>query len=74
LILKHSLADEELTGRLRVVSLPGEAPVYRFTLDERVGYIAAEANHANDKKLQQQWDRLYARLAAVLESYTDEDD
>jgi len=77
LILEHSLADEELTGRLRVVPLRGEAPVYRFTLDELdelTGYIAAEANHANDKKLQQEWDRLYARLAAVLESYTDEDD
>lgn len=34
LILKHSLADEELTDRLRVVPSPGEAPVYRFTLDE----------------------------------------
>lgn len=76
LILKHSLADEELTNRLRVVPSPGEAPVYRFTLDELdelTGYIAAEANHAKDKKLQREWDRLYARLAAVLESYTDED-
>jgi len=76
LILKHSLADEELTNRLRVVPPPGEAPVYRFTLDELdelTGYIAAEANHAKDKKRQQEWDRLYAQLAAVLESYTDED-
>jgi len=55
LILKHSLADEELTNRLRVVPSPGEAPLYRFTLDELdelTGYIAAEANHAKDKKLQ----------------------
>ncbi len=76
LILKHSFADEELTGRLRVVPRPNEPPVYRFTLDEwdeLAGYVAAEANHSK-KKLQKEWDRLYARLAAVLESYTDEDD
>jgi hypothetical protein len=76
LILNHSFADEELTARLRIVPRPNEPPVCRFTLDEwdeLAGYVAAEANHANDKKLQKEWDRLFARLAAVLESYTDED-
>ncbi len=77
LILKHSFADEEITGRLRIVPPPNEPPVYRFTLDEwdeLAGYVAAEANHSREKKLQKEWDRLYARIAAVLESYTDEDD
>lgn len=77
LIPKHSLADEELTGLLRIVPRPNEPPVYRFTLDdldELAGYVAAESNHAKDKKLQKDSDQLYARLAAVLESYTDEDD
>jgi hypothetical protein len=77
LILEHSLADEELTARLRIVPRPNEPPVYRFTLDELdelAGYVAAEANHANNKKRQREWDRLYARLAAALESYTDESD
>jgi len=76
LILNHSLAEPELTDRLRLVPAPDEPPIYRFTLDdldELAGYIAAEANHAKDKKLQKEWDRLYARLANVLESYTDED-
>ncbi len=77
LILKHTLADPELTDRLRVVPTPGELPIFHFTLDdldELVGYVAAEANHAKDKKLQKEWDRLYARLADVLDSYTDEED
>jgi hypothetical protein len=77
LILERSFADEELTDRLRVVPKPNEPPVYRFTLDDwedLAGYVAAEANHAKDKKLQKEWERLYARLAAVLESYTVEDD
>lgn len=76
LILKHSLADEELTGRLRLAPKPNEPPICHFTLDELdelVGYVAAEANHAKDKKLQKEWDRLYARLAEVLDAYTDED-
>ena len=76
LILNHSFADEELTGRLRVVPRPNEPPVYRFTLDEwdeLAGYVAAEANHSRKKKLQKEWDQLYARIAGVLESHTDED-
>jgi len=77
LILKHTFADDELTNRLRIVPRPGEPPVYRFTLDdldELAGYVAAEANHAKVKKLEKELRRLYAQLAAVLESYTDEDD
>lgn len=76
LILNHSFADEELMGRLRVVPRPNEPSVYRFTLDEwdeLAGYVAAEANHSKEKKLQKEWDQLYARIAAVLESHTDED-
>jgi Plasmid pRiA4b ORF-3-like protein len=76
LILNHSFADEELTGPLRIVPRPGAPLVYRFTLDdwdELAGYVAAEANHAKDKKLQKEWDGLYARIAALLESYTDEE-
>jgi len=77
LILKHTFADDELTGRLRIVPRPGAPPVYRFTLDdldELAGDVAAEANHAKDKKLEKELHRLYARIAAVLESYTDEND
>jgi hypothetical protein len=77
LILNHSLADEELTGRLRILPRPGEPPVYRFTLDdldELAGCVAAEANHTQDKKQRKEWDQLFSRISAVLESYTDEDD
>ena len=76
LIMKHTFAGDELTDRLRVVPRPGEPPLYRFTLDdldELAGYVAAEANHAKVKKLEKELRRLYARIAAVLESYTDED-
>jgi hypothetical protein len=77
LILKHTFADDELTGRLLHLLTPGAPPIYRFTLDdldELAGYVAAEANHAKDKKIEKELLRLYARMAAVLESYTDEND
>jgi hypothetical protein len=67
LILKHTFANDELTGRLRIVRRPGEPPVYGFTLDdldELAGYVAAEANHAKDKKLAKQLHRLYARIVS----------
>jgi hypothetical protein len=41
-------------------------------LDELAGYVAAEANHAKIKKIEKELRQLYARIAAVLESYTDE--
>ena len=77
LIMNHTFAGDELTNRLRIVTKPGELPLYRFTLDdldELAGYVAAEANHAKVKKLEKELRRLYVRIAAVLESYTDEDD
>ncbi len=77
LILEHSFADEELTGCLQVKPKPNAPPVYQFTLDDWeyvAGYVAAEANHSKDRKLQKEWDRLYARLADLLDSYTVEDE
>lgn len=75
LIMKHTFAGNDLTDRLRIVPNPGRRPFYHFTLDdldELAGYVAAEANHAKVKKLEKELRRLYARIAAVLEFYTDE--
>ncbi|HEY6370965.1 MAG TPA: hypothetical protein VIX37_10325, partial [Candidatus Sulfotelmatobacter sp.] len=74
LILKHTFAANNLTDRLRVVPSPGQRPFYRFTLDdldELAGYVAAEANHAKDKKLEKELRQLYSRIADALESHTD---
>ena len=76
LILQHTFADDPLTRRLRIVPRAGESATCRFTLgelDELAGYVAAEANHAKDKQLKKQLTRLFDRIWAVLESYTDED-
>jgi len=77
LILEHTLADDELTAPLRVAPTANQASVYSFTLDdleELAGYVAAEANHAQDKKLQKQLDRLFTRMETALQSYADQDD
>jgi hypothetical protein len=39
-----------------------------------MGCVAAEANHAKDKKLPKELDRLLANMETVLDSYTDEHD
>lgn len=77
LIVNETFADDELTARLRLIPPPNEPPVFRFTLDEMdelAGYVATEANHAQDKKRQKEWDRLSARLNDVLDDYTDEEE
>jgi hypothetical protein len=75
LIMKDTFAGNNLTDRLRIVPSPSRRPSYRFTLDdldELAGYVAAEANHAKVKKLEKELRRLYARIAELLESFTDE--
>jgi len=77
LILQHTFAGDELTARLRIVRQSEEPATYAFNLDdldELAGYVAAEANHAKDKKMQKQLQALYDRIATLLESYTDEPD
>jgi hypothetical protein len=74
LILQHTFADDDLTHRLRIVPRAGESAVYRFTLgelDDLAGYVAAEANHAKDKKLKKHLAGLFDRIQTLLESYTD---
>jgi hypothetical protein len=77
LILYHTFADDDLTRPLRVVPKPGQGLICRFTLDDwegLAGYVAAEANHATNKKLQKELDNLHHRITALLESCTDQED
>ena len=76
LIIEKTFAPDELTLRLRLVQVEGKAPIYRFTLDELdelAGYVAAEANHAKSKKLENELDRIFNRIDDLLGRYTDEE-
>jgi hypothetical protein len=71
LILEHTLADPYLTKRLKIAEIKGKYLITKFTiedLDELIGYIAAEANHTEDSKLQKQLDKLFEKLGIILET------
>ncbi len=54
---------------------PADQPV-QFTLDEWDdfgGYIAAEANHTEDKKLGKKLDTIFNKVQKILDTYTDEE-
>jgi len=74
LLLEHTFAGPDLTGRLRMAQMKGAKIAVRYTLDdldELMGYVAAEANHSEDMKLQEKLDALFERLKKEMESYDD---
>jgi hypothetical protein len=76
-LLLNAFAHEELISRLRRVPQPDQSPADSFTLDELdelAGHVAAEANHTKDRKLGKELKRLFERIAARLESFTDQED
>ncbi len=59
--------EEQYASVIRAT--PTDQPV-RFALDDwrsLIGYIAAEANQARDKRLKKELDRLHARIRSLLE-------
>ena len=73
LVLERTLADPEYMDRLRPRT-DGSGFVGEFTLgdlDDILGYLAAEANHTENERLQQRLDKLSDRLQAIMESYDD---
>ena len=74
LVLDHTFAGPELTSALRKARLVDGRHIVRYTLadlEELLGFVAAEANHSTDKKLQNELDTLHARLSLEMESYDD---
>jgi hypothetical protein len=74
LILEQTFAGPELTDLLEGAQVISGSCIVRYTLDdldELLGYIAADANHAKSKKLQKELDGLYERLQKKMESYDD---
>ena len=43
-------------------------------IEEIQGYVAAEANHTKNKKLQKELDRLFSKLQVYLDTYDDQDE
>jgi uncharacterized coiled-coil protein SlyX len=70
LILNQTFAGFDLTKRLQIAEIRGKQFIAKYSaddLEELIGYIAAEANHTDDKKIEKKLDRLYERLDQILE-------
>ena len=74
LVLDYTFAGPELTSALRKAQLVGGRHIVRYTLpdlEELLGFVAAEANHSTDKRIQKELDTLHGRLGREMESYDD---
>ena len=73
LLVEHTFADSAYWQRFRE-TLGNKKLVADFTLGELediVGYVAAEANHTEDKGLQRKMYALFDRLLKEMEYYDD---
>lgn len=72
LILKETLASPDLTDRLESAKQVTDSVVVYYSseeLDNLIGYVAAEANHNHDRKMQEILNALHDSLEALLDSY-----
>ncbi len=72
LIIDHTLAGPDLTKRLQIAEIKGKHLIVKYStydLDELIGFVAAEANHTDDKKLQKKLDKLFDKLSRIFEKY-----
>ena len=68
LIVNQTFAGDDLTERLHKAKVEGNYIKVSYTLNEiedLAGFIAAEANHAEDKKLEKKLDALYDKLSDI---------
>jgi hypothetical protein len=59
----------------RFAVIEGKGVILNLSLDdieEIQGYIAAEANHTENKKLQKELDRLFKKFQVYLDTYDDQ--
>jgi hypothetical protein len=73
LLVDHTFADPVYAARLQAI--PGKSGyVGAYTLDDledMLGYVAAEANHCEDRKLQKELYAFFDRLSELQRSYDD---
>jgi len=77
LIIDHTFAGPDLTKRLKIAEIKGKHLITKYStydLEELIGYIAAEANHTDDKKIGKKLDRVFERLSRILDKSIEYDD
>jgi len=71
LIIDHTFADPGLTKRLKITEVKGKHLIAKYSihdLDDLLGFIAAEANQTEDKKLKKKLDKLFDKLSRILDT------
>ena len=66
-----------MTKRLQIAEIKGKHLITKYStydLDELIVYIAAEANHTDDKKTGKKLDRLFERLSRILDKSIEYDE
>ena len=74
LILDETYCDP---GVLKIAVVAGKIIKVEWSLDEIEdvqGYVASEANHTENRKLQKELDKLSDKLQVYLDSYDDQDE
>lgn len=72
LILNETFAGDDLVERLHEAKVLGRYIKVAYTLDELddlAGFIAAEANHAEDKNLEKKLEALYDKISNIENKY-----
>ncbi|MDA1229831.1 MAG: plasmid pRiA4b ORF-3 family protein [Planctomycetota bacterium] len=69
---KVSFIDNRYEALIREAPDGGPLMMTLDDYDEFGGYIAAEANHCDDRKFQKKLDAIFGKVQAVLDNYTDE--
>ncbi len=72
LIIDHTFTGPDLIKRLQIAEIKGGRLIVKYStndLDELIGFIAAEANHTDDKKIEKKLDRLFDKLNSIFEKY-----
>jgi hypothetical protein len=74
LIRDETFCDPDF-ARLAVVEGKGvRVDLSLDDIEEIQGYVAAEANHTKNKKLQKELDRLFDKLQVYLDTYDEQDE
>ena len=72
LILHETFADPSLTDRLKIAEITGDKIKVSYTLDEiedLADSVVAEANHADERKLEKNLYALFDKLEKIEKKY-----
>lgn len=76
LILKETFVETSTVRLLNLAIARGSKLMVRMTmgdLDDLLGYVAAAANHAKTRRLQDQLEDIYLRLKAIEDQYEEDE-